>query len=134
MNKVIFNYAQFTKSFQGWEIMVTQDSLEIELRDDDEVLDVLPRIFQRVLKRIPKAENLKKEYPFDTHGFSRATDTVHIDSKPDKKIYVWERYLGNHATKERSDIIRVTSTFPPEIAKRYEQELEARADARSVLR
>ena len=134
MNKAIFNYTQLTKSFQGWEIMVTQDSLEIEFRDTDKVLEVLPRVFERVLRRIPKAENLKKEYPFNNHGFSRATDTVHISSKPDKKIYVWERYIGNHTTKERSDIIRVSTTFPPEIAKRYEQELDDYADALSVLR
>ena len=134
MNKATFNYTQLTKSFQGWEIVVTQDSLEIVFRNTDEVLDVLPRVFQRVLRNIPKANTLKKEYPFDTHGFSRATDVVHIASKPDKKIYIWERYLGNHGTKERSDIIRVSTTFPPEIAERYEQELEAAADARSVLR
>ena len=122
MNKLTFSYVHYTKSFQGYEIKVSEDSLDIEFRDDDLISDVLPRVFLRVLRQIPKGETLEKAPPFDMHGFK------HMTSAYSKKTQTWERMINPGMSAKRSDFIRVSTKFPPEIQERFIDEHEAYGD------
>ena len=110
-----FHYAHFTRTFQKQEILVHEDTISVEVDMDrtidyaiEEALDKVSDVFE-VDHRQDRYKSKEKDISEGTH--------------------IWERELGYPGT---GDFIRVTSTFPPEIQKKFEKDWDDYMDYLSM--
>ena len=79
-------------------------------------------VFLRVLRRLEYSDNFR-DTPFGHCDF------IHQNKDIDDPNPVWEKELGR---KGKGDFISVTTTFPPDIQKRYEKEWNGYMDYLSM--
>ena len=120
--KLEFQFTHYTRTFSGKEIVAEAGTLAIELRADDYVDDVMRNVFLRVLRRLAYRDNFT-DSPFGHCDF------IHVNKEIDDPNPVWKKELGQ---KGKGDFILITTTFPPEIQKRYEKEWESYGDYLSM--
>ena len=141
MFKVKFHYAHYTRDFRKREVLVEDGTLTMEFRDDD-VCNIgsgvdrqMENMFLRVLSRFKIEKSVERDSfgrikpdvgyaPFGCHGFTNVDTDIRENPK-----HVWENELGR---KGEGDFIRMTSTFPPDIHKRYAQEWDDYMDYLSM--
>ena len=127
--KLEFYYAHYTRDFRKREVLVEKGTLAMEFREGDfyfdtEVDSQMRNIFIRVLRRFDMilSEKASQYKPFGSCGFI-------LTSEYDDPEVIWEKELGKEG---EGDLIRITSTFPPEILKRYQQEWDDYMDDLSM--
>ena len=129
--KLEFHYAHYTRDFRKQEVLVQDGTLLMEFREESNVLDTrvsrqMPNIFLRVLRRfdIVLSQKASQYNNFGSCGFIEVSKDICF--QPNR---VWEKELGR---KGKGDFIRITSTFPPAIQKRYAKEWDDYMDYLSM--
>ena len=120
--KLTFQWTHFARTFRRKAVAAEAGELSIELRPDDYIDDVMRNVFLRVLRRLDYSDRFT-DTPFGHCDFIHTNKDI-SDPNP-----VWEKELGR---KGKGDFIRVTTTFPPEIQKRYQKEWDGYMDALSM--
>ena len=132
-NRVEFYYAHYTRDFRKRDVLVEDGTLSIEFRPhnaeryfETKIVEQMENIFLRVLHRFDISSR-HGEHPigFSAYDFIEISEDIMFD--PNR---IWQRELGR---KGEGDFIRITTTFPPAIQKRYARDWEAYSDHLSEL-
>ena len=123
MKELEFHYAHYTRTFQKQEILVRNGKVSVQVAMDWTMADVISDALGKVLDVFEITDRPSPSCLFSPYWFKN------VDTDISEEIHVWKRELGREGY---GDFIRVASTFPPEIQRKFETDWDNYMDYLSM--